>query len=84
MKLWISNLPHGKSDEDVRAFVRKYTHAEIDSMTRIDGDGTRPGVLIGVEGANLPMLMAIQHRLHRIYWESRELTVQIMSFADQG
>ena len=40
MKLWISNLPPNKSDENVRAFVRKYTEVEIDAMTRIDGDGS--------------------------------------------
>jgi hypothetical protein len=39
MKLWIGNLPPNKSDEDVRAFVRKYTEVEIDAMTRIEAMG---------------------------------------------
>ncbi|MFM0069312.1 RNA recognition motif domain-containing protein [Paraburkholderia aspalathi] len=34
MKLWISNLPLNRSDEDIRAFVRKYTEVEIDAMAR--------------------------------------------------
>jgi RNA recognition motif-containing protein len=84
MKLWIGNLPPGKSDEDVRAFVRKYSEAEISSMTRIAGDGTRPGVLIGIEGASHSMFTIMQRRLKGISWDQHELTVQIMSFADQG
>jgi hypothetical protein len=84
MKLWISNLPPNKSDEEVRAFVRKYTEVEIDAMTRIDGDGSRPGVLIEIDGATQLMLLGMQRRLHRMYWDQHELSVQIMSFADQG
>jgi hypothetical protein len=84
MKLWISNLPPNKSDEDVRAFVRKYTHVEIDAMTRIDGDGSRPGVLIEIGEATQLMLLGMQRRLHQMYWDQHELTVHIMSFSDQG
>ena len=84
MKLWISNLPPNKSDEDVRAFVRKYTEVEIDAMTRIDSDGSRPGVLIEIDGATQLTLLGMQRRLHRMYWDQHELTVQIMTFSDQG
>jgi hypothetical protein len=84
MKLWISNLPPNKSDEDVRAVVRKYTQVEIDAMTRIDGDGSRPGVLIDIDGATQLMLLAMQQRLHQLYWDQHELAVHIMSFSDQG
>jgi RNA recognition motif-containing protein len=84
MKLWISNLPPNNSDEDVRAFVRKYTQVEIDAIIRIDGDGSRPGVLIEIGGATEMMLTAIKHRLDRMYWDQHELVVHILSFADQG
>lgn len=84
MELWISNLPPNKSDEDVRAFVRKYTQVEIDAMTRVDGDGTRPGVLIEIGGATQLMLLGMQRRLHQMYWDRHELIVHIISFSDQG
>ncbi|ANB72227.1 hypothetical protein AYM40_07520 [Paraburkholderia phytofirmans OLGA172] len=84
MKLWISNLPPNKSDEDVRAFVRKSTQVEIDAITRIDGDGSRPRVLIEIGGATQLMLQAMQRRLHEMYWDQHEISVHIMSFSDQG
>lgn len=84
MKLWISNLPPEKSDEDVRAFVRKYTQVEIDAITRIDGGGSRPGVLIEIASATEFLMAGIKHRLDRMYWDEHELAVQIMFFSDQG
>jgi hypothetical protein len=84
MKLWIGNLPPNKSDEDVRAFVRKYTHVEIGAMTRIDGDGSRPGGLIEISGATQLMLLGVLRRLDQMYWDQHELTVHILSFSDQG
>jgi hypothetical protein len=84
MKLWISNLPPEKSDEDVRAFVRKYTQVEIDAIVRIDGDASRPGVLIEIFGATELMLTGVKHRLDRMYWDQHELAVHILSFSDQG
>jgi hypothetical protein len=84
MKLWISNLPPQKSDEEVRAFVRKYTQVEIDAITRIDGDGSRPGVLVEISGASELMLTGIKYRLDRMYWDQHVLAVHILSFADQG
>jgi hypothetical protein len=84
MKLWISNLPPNKSDEEIRAFVRKYTQVEIEAMTRIDGDGSSPGVLIEIDGATRLMLSAMQTRMNRMYWDQHEINVHIMSFSDQG
>lgn len=82
MKLWISNLAPETSDDDLRTFMRKYTQVEIDSLTRIEGDGTRPGVLIGIDGASQSLMTEMQHRLHGMYWNQRHLVVQIMSFSD--
>jgi hypothetical protein len=53
-------------------------------MTRIDGDGLRPGVLIEISGATQLMLLGMQRRLHQMYWDQHELSVHIMSFPDQG
>jgi hypothetical protein len=84
MKLWISNLPPDKRDDDVRGFVRKYTQVEIGAMTRIEGDGSRPGVLVEIDGASVMLLTGMQRRLHRMCWEQHPLDVHLMSFADQG
>jgi RNA recognition motif-containing protein len=83
MKLWIGNLPPDASDEDLRAFVHKYTQVEIVGLIHIDGDGSRPGVLIEIDGAGHMLLMQMQRRLHRMYWKGRQLAVQIMLFSDR-
>ncbi|SAL39913.1 hypothetical protein AWB64_04216 [Caballeronia sordidicola] len=82
MKLWISNLAPETSDDALREFMRKYTQVEIDSLTRIEGDGSRPGALVEVAGATQALLTEMQHRLHGMYWNQRRLVVQIMSFSD--
>ena len=84
MKLWISNLPPGTSDDDLRAFVRKYTQVDVDSLTHIDGDGSHPGVLIRIDHASETMLIGMQHRLDGMYWNQHRLSVQVMSFSDNG
>lgn len=84
MKLWISNLPPNKSDDDVRAFVRKYAQIAVSAIARIDGDGSRPGVLIEIEGATELMLTGVKRRLDRMYWDQHELAVYVLTFADQG
>jgi hypothetical protein len=78
MKLWIGNLEPGTTDEDIRAFVRKYTERNVASIKQVPGDGSRPGVMLELEGAGAAELNQAQLRLHGMYWKNRALVVQVL------
>jgi hypothetical protein len=78
MKLWIGNIEPGTTDDELRAFVRKYTAREITSLEHVPGDGSRPGVMLQLEGAGTVELNQAQLRLHGMHWKSRALVVQVM------
>ena len=46
MKLWIGNIAPGTPGDESREFVKKYA-ADLGcvNIQRIDGDGSRPGVI---------------------------------------
>ena len=80
MKLWIGNIAPGTSDEDVRAFVTKYTPGlEIKSIQRVDGDGSRPAASIEFVDTPHGSVEKITLRLHGMHWKGRELFVQTLS-----
>lgn len=78
MKLWIGNLDPATTDDELRAFVRKYTEREIISLKHVPGDGSRPGVMLELEGAGAAELNQAQLRLHGMYWKNRALVTQVL------
>jgi hypothetical protein len=78
MKLWIGNLDPAATDDELRAFVRKYIEREITSLKHVAGDGSRPGVMLALEGAGAAELNQAQLRLHGMYWKNRALVVQVL------
>jgi len=73
MKLWIGNIAPGTSDDEIRAFVKKYVpDGECVSIERVDGDGSRPGAMVEYAGS----VDAAVKRLHGMYWKERKLIVQ--------
>jgi hypothetical protein len=80
MKLWIGNIAPGTSDEEVRDFVIKYApDLEITKIQRVDGDGTRPAVVIEFADTPYGSVEKISMRLHGMYWKERELFVQTVA-----
>ena len=79
MKLWIANLDPQTTDDELRAFIRKYTALEIVKITRVPGDGSRPGAMLEFEGSDLAILDRAQRRLHGMYWKNRSLMVNVPS-----
>ena len=80
MKLWIGNMAPDTTDEEIGAFVKKYApELEVTKITRVDGDGSRPGA--SVEFADTPYgaVEKISMRLHGMYWKGKELFVQTMT-----
>jgi RNA recognition motif-containing protein len=92
MKLWIGNLDPKTTDDELREFLKKYTKLTITGIVRHPGDGSRPAVMLELEGgfrsgrggrqgrqARQPHLDAAQRRLHGMYWKNRPLHVAIPS-----
>ena len=43
MKLWIANIAPGTTDDEIKAFAKKYgPELEVVGIQREDGDGSRP------------------------------------------
>ena len=80
MKLWIGNIAPGTSDDEIRAFVKKYApDLECGSIQRVDGDGSRPAAALDFADAPHGAVEKISLRLNRMYWKGRELLVQTMT-----
>ena len=78
MKLLISNLEPGTSDEELRAFLAKYGIDAVASIQQEDGDGSRPAAVIDV-AASPEAVLKVTQRLNGMYWKGRTLTVQAMT-----
>ena len=79
-KLWIGNMAPDTSDEEIRAFLKKYApDLEVKAIQRVDGDGTRPGASIEFTDTPYGSVEKISMRLHGMYWKQRELVVMPQS-----
>ncbi|MFO1414482.1 MAG: RNA-binding protein [Burkholderiales bacterium] len=75
MMLWMDNIEPGTSDDDLRAFVRKYSRdVECVHVRRLDGNGSRPAALLSFVGGNLESVPRLAVRLHGMYWHGRPLS----------
>ena len=74
MKLWIGNIAPGTTDDELKAFVKKYApHLECTAVQRIEGDGSRPAAMLEFFEPALGALEQATLRLHGMYWKGREL-----------
>ena len=80
MKLWIGNVEPGTTDDEVRALVKKYAPTlECAKVQRVDGDGSRPAVVLEFTDTPFGSLEAVSMRLHGMHWKGRELFVQTVA-----
>ena len=79
-RLWIANIAPDTTDEELKAFVVKYTADPIEcaEIRRVDGDGSRPAVLMTITGKKLDTLGKLALRLNRMYWKGRPLGCSTM------
>ena len=76
MKLWIANIAPGTSDEEIRAFVKKYAaDLACGDIQRVDGDGSRPAALVDCPGATHGLVEKASIRLNGMQWKGRALLV---------
>ena len=78
MKLWMGNIDPDATDDDLRALLRKYTRLELSRLTRVPGDGSRPGAMLEFDSGDSTALYDAQRRLNGMYWKNRSLTVQVL------
>ncbi|HSC93775.1 MAG TPA: RNA-binding protein [Burkholderiales bacterium] len=79
MKLWIGNIEPGTSDEEVRAFVKKYApDLECTNIQHVEGDGSRPAAVLEFANPPLGALEGVSMRLNGMYWKNRALIVQTL------
>ena len=76
--LWIGNIAPGTSDEELKALLIRYGFPEYDAIEHVNGDGSRPAVMITFEGADAVVLQQLQPRVHNLYWKDRRLNVSVM------
>ena len=79
-RLWLANIAPDTTDEELKAFVAKYTADPIEctEIQRVDGDGSRPAVLMTITGKKLDTLGKLALRLNGMYWKGRPLGCSTM------
>ena len=79
-RLWIVNIAPETSDDELKAFVTKYTADPIEctEIQREDGDGSRPAALVTITGKKLDTLAKLALRLNGMYWKGRPLGCSTM------
>lgn len=79
-RLWIVNIAPGTSDDEIKALVVKYSGEPIEctEIQHVDGDGSRPGVLMTITGKKFDTLGKLALRLNGMYWKGRPLGCSTM------
>ena len=78
-RLWIANIAPGTSDEELKAFVKKYApDIECSEIQRVEGDGSRPAALLTFTNKKFDTLGKLSLRLDGMYWKGRALSASTM------
>jgi hypothetical protein len=76
MNVWIGNIAPETSDDEIRAFIKKYVaDVECLGIDRVDGDGSRPAAMLEIAGS----VETVVARLNGMYWKQRKLLVQTIN-----
>ena len=77
MKLWIGNVAPNTTDDEVRDLIKKYApDLESSRIVRVEGDGSRPAVVVEFADPPFGALEKVSMRLNGMYWKERQLLVQ--------
>lgn len=75
--LWLTNIPDGFTDDDITAFLEKYGFPRCDEITRVPGDGTRPGAVVSFADVDEEVLRHLQPRIDRVFVGNRTIRAQV-------
>ena len=79
MRIWIGNMAPGTTDDEVRAFAKKYApDLELVEIERVEGTGTHPAVILRFTGGTPADLGDLALRLNGMYWKGRSLNCNTM------
>ena len=75
MRLWIGNMAPGTTDDEIKAFLKKYAaNLECSEIERVEGDGHASGRDDTVHrAARSASLGNLAFRLNGMYWKGRPL-----------
>ena len=77
MRLWIGNMAPGTTDDEIKAFLKKYSSdLECSEIQRVEGDGTHPAAMVRFAAGKVEALGTLALRLNGMYWKGRQLHVQ--------
>ncbi len=78
-RLWIANIAPDTTDDELRAFVKKYA-PDIDctEIQRVEGTGARPAALMAFSNKKFDTLGKLALRLDGMYWKGRPLGCSTM------
>ena len=75
MRLWLGNMAPGTTDDEIKAFLKKYGgNLECSEIERVEGDGTRPAAMIRFTAGKVDVLGRLALRLNGMYWKGRPLS----------
>lgn len=77
-ELLVGNVESGTSDDEIKAFLVKYGFPAFDEIERVQGDGTRPAVLLTFKDTPPEALRSLQPRVQNIFWKNHRINVQVM------
>ncbi len=78
-RLWIANIAPGTSDEELKAFVKKYApDIECSEIQRVEGDGSRPAAMLTFSNKKFDSLGNLSIRLNGMFWKGRTLSASTM------
>jgi hypothetical protein len=66
------------SDDEIKQFLVRYGFPEFDAIQHIEGNGTRPAVLVTFNDAPAQALRNLQPRIQDLFWNNRKIHVQVM------
>ncbi|MGY4827630.1 RNA-binding protein [Sphaerotilaceae bacterium SBD11-9] len=77
-RMLLGNIEPGTTDDEIKEFLAKYGFPEWTSIEHVEGDGSRPAVLILYEGLDTFTLNELKPRIHEIFWKHRKLNVSVL------
>ncbi len=77
--LLIGNVETGTADDEIKQFLIKYGFPPFDHITHLQGDGTRPAVLLSFDDADTETLSRLQPRVQNLFWKNHTINVQVLS-----
>lgn len=76
--LWMGNVDSSVTDDEIRDFLVKYGFPPFDAIKHIEGDGSRPAVVLTFNDAPATALRTLGTRIQDIFWKNRKLMVQVV------